>query len=125
MDDYQIEELHMEEVQNELNIFNRRRWKILKFTYNIVRFVRKSPIMDTKLTLSLNKEIIEQAKDYAREHNVSLSFLVENYFLKIISDFKERKEVKGRIANELSGIIDLEGVDYRRDHVSYLEEKYR
>lgn len=81
--------------------------------------------MDTKLTLSLNKEIIEQAKDYAKEHNVSLSFLVENYFLKIISDFKERKEVKGRIVNELSGIIDLESVDYRMDHATYLEEKYR
>ena len=35
--------------------------------------------MSTKLTLSLDKEIIEKAKEYAREHKVSLSYLVENY----------------------------------------------
>ncbi|MEM6806223.1 MAG: DUF6364 family protein [Bacteroidota bacterium] len=35
--------------------------------------------MNTKLTLSLNKEVIEQAKKYAKTHNVSLSSLIENY----------------------------------------------
>ena len=42
--------------------------------------------MATKLTLSLDKEIIERAKVYAREHNVSLSYLVENYLLRMISE---------------------------------------
>lgn len=35
--------------------------------------------MDTKLTLKLNKEIIEEAKKYAREKNISLSKLIESY----------------------------------------------
>jgi hypothetical protein len=36
--------------------------------------------MDTKLTLTLNKDIITEAKKYAAENNTSLSDLVENYF---------------------------------------------
>lgn len=85
--------------------------------------------MNTKLTLSLDKDIIERAKSYAREHNVSLSFLVENLLLKIISDYKERNEHTGSIVKELSGIIKLEGVDYKADYkadyAKYLEEKYQ
>lgn len=33
--------------------------------------------MNTKLTLSLDKDIIEQAKIYAKEHNMSLSFIIK------------------------------------------------
>jgi hypothetical protein len=37
--------------------------------------------MNVKLTLNLNKDIIEQAKLYARDKNQSLSSLVQNYFI--------------------------------------------
>ncbi|RYD97712.1 MAG: hypothetical protein EOP54_10050 [Sphingobacteriales bacterium] len=33
--------------------------------------------MDAKVTLSFNQSIIEQAKSYAAQHNISLSRLVE------------------------------------------------
>lgn len=36
--------------------------------------------MHTKLTLTIEKEIIKTAKDYAKEKGQSLSDLVENYF---------------------------------------------
>ncbi|MGM0532214.1 MAG: DUF6364 family protein [Bacteroidota bacterium] len=39
--------------------------------------------MNTKLTLTLDKNIIEKAKKYANEKGISLSEMVENY-LKII-----------------------------------------
>ena len=82
--------------------------------------------MNTKLTLSLSKEIIEEAKRYAKNHNVSLSFLIENYLLKIISDYQEKTDSKGSIVNELSGIIELnETDDYRLDYTNYLIEKYK
>ncbi len=87
--------------------------------------------MDTKLTLSLDKEIIERAKNYARNHNVSLSSLVENFFLKLVSDYSDSAERspktprKGSIVQELSGIIKLEDTDYREDHANYLETKYQ
>ncbi|MFQ5632319.1 MAG: DUF6364 family protein, partial [bacterium] len=36
--------------------------------------------MKKKLTLQLNKDVIEMAKFYARSKQTSLSILVENYF---------------------------------------------
>lgn len=36
--------------------------------------------MDTKLTLTVEKELIEKAKQYAKEKGRSLSDLVESYF---------------------------------------------
>ncbi|GJM17580.1 MAG: hypothetical protein DHS20C13_29070 [Thermodesulfobacteriota bacterium] len=86
----------------------------------------KFNIMNTKLTLNLNKEIIQGAKDYAKEHNISLSFLVENYLQKIISDYKIEAASKGSIVNELSGIIKLDlDANHRDDHIDYLTEKYK
>jgi hypothetical protein len=82
--------------------------------------------MNTKLTLSLNKDIILLAKNYAKEHNVSLSFLVENYLLKIVSEFQSTTDSKASIVNELSGIISLESdYDYKKEYTDYLTEKYK
>lgn len=36
--------------------------------------------MNTKLTLTIEKEVIEIAKEYAKEKGLSLSEMVENYF---------------------------------------------
>ena len=47
--------------------------------------------MNTKLTLTIEKEIIEEAKVYAREKGQSLSDIVENY-LKLLT--KEQREMK-------------------------------
>ena len=85
--------------------------------------------MNTKLTLSLDKEIIQRAKKYAKKNNISLSFLIENYLLKIISDYKGKTldiSRKGSIVDELSGIVTLnKEKDYREDYTDYLMEKYK
>lgn len=78
--------------------------------------------MNTKLTLSLNKDVIQQAKIYAKEHNISLSFLIENYLQKIITEYKTDESTKGSIVNELSGIINLNTND---DYTDYLTAKYK
>ena len=82
--------------------------------------------MNTKLTLSLDKDIIEQAKTYAKEHNMSLSFMIENYLQKIISEYSHQPISKGSIVNELSGIISLNAEDdYKKEFTDYLTEKYK
>lgn len=81
--------------------------------------------MNKKLTLSLDKGVIEKAKTYAKENDVSLSFLVEEYFEKLISEYSKSEACHGSIVKELSGIINLENVDYKEDHSKYLEEKYK
>lgn len=42
--------------------------------------------MSTKLTLTLEKEIIERAKAYAKAHKRSLSNLIEDYLKSIIEE---------------------------------------
>lgn len=45
--------------------------------------------MDAKITLSFDKEVIDEAKAYAEKHNVSLSRLTEFLYRKITSgDYK-------------------------------------
>ena len=42
--------------------------------------------MDTKLTLSFNDEVINRAKKYAAENNISLSRLIEFLLNKVTSE---------------------------------------
>ncbi len=82
--------------------------------------------MNTKLTLSLKKEVILQAKAYAKKHNVSLSFLIENYLLKITTELKPSEHQHTSIVDALSGIIKLENdFDYKAAAADYLTEKYK
>jgi len=80
--------------------------------------------MNTKLTLSLNKAIIEQAKAYAKEQNVSLSSIIENYLLKVVSSGKPSTKHKGSIVEALSGIIQLGTKQDEDNFKAYLEEKH-
>ncbi len=49
--------------------------------------------MDTKVTLHFNKDVIEKAKRFAAENNISLSRLTEFLYQKITSEnFKSLEE---------------------------------
>lgn len=73
-----------------------------------------------KLTLRLNKRLIEQAKQYAAEHDISVSELVETFFLHLEpgEDADHTPLVK-----QLTGILPPE-VDVKEEYGRYLEEKY-
>jgi hypothetical protein len=81
--------------------------------------------MDTKLTLNVDKAVIEKAKDYARSHKISLSRLIESYLASLIS--KKNTDFKiTPLVESLSGVIDLnEDFDYKSDHTDYLIDKYK
>jgi len=79
--------------------------------------------MDTKLTLKLDSEIIEQAKSYARKKNTSLSQLIENY-LGFLIEPKDDKPVTP-LVKSLSGVIDLpKDFDYKKAYKKHLSVKY-
>ena len=72
--------------------------------------------MNTKLTLSIQQEVIEAAKDYAKKHGRSLSNIVEEY-LKALSEKKSTKEKElSKIVKDLKGSISLP-----KDSKSYQE----
>ena len=81
--------------------------------------------MDTKLTIRLNKNVIEKAKVYAQSHKISLSKFVESY-LDSITKVREKKIEITPLVESLSGVIDLpEDYNYKNDYTNYLMEKYK
>jgi hypothetical protein len=82
--------------------------------------------MDTKLTLNLDKEIIEKSKEYAKSQSISLSKLIESYLASLVSD-RQPKEIEiTPLVKSLSGVIELkEGFDYKEKYTEYLLEKYK
>lgn len=81
--------------------------------------------METKLTLRLNKRVIERAKDYANNHNISLSKMIESY-LEAITNQKPVSTEITPLVESLSGVIGLdENVDYRKVYTNYLTDKYK
>ena len=82
--------------------------------------------MNTKLTLTIEKEVIEIAKEYAKEKGQSLSEMVENYF-KILTS-KKRKVNKKQLSpkvRKLRGIIKTESnINYKEILTEELSKKY-
>ena len=64
--------------------------------------------MDTKLTLKLDNSIIDMAKSYAKDNNISLSRLIENY-LQAITIKKKKKIQISPLVESLTGVIESKG----------------
>ena len=79
--------------------------------------------MDAKLTLKLNERVIEQAKQYAKENNISLSRMIESY-LQAVTLKKNNKVKISPLVESLTGVIELENYDYRKDYTDFLSKKY-
>ena len=81
--------------------------------------------MSTKLTLVLEKEIIEKAKDYAKEKNRSLSNIVENYLKSLIQEKKQEVSKMTPRVRSLRGSFNLpENFDYKSELVKAIQEKH-
>ncbi|MBN2650990.1 MAG: hypothetical protein JXR63_01305 [Spirochaetales bacterium] len=72
--------------------------------------------MDAKLTLKLDQSLIQKAKLYAKQHNSSVSKLVEDYF----ENFTVAQDLPAYspLVQELSGVISPEQAD-ESDYHSY------
>ena len=75
----------------------------------------------TKLTLSLDKKIIEAAKDYSARHKLSLSKLISRYFRSL--DHKAGNEELPPIVTRLLGILPAR--ISTEEHKKFLAKKYR
>ena len=81
--------------------------------------------MDKKLTLSLNERVIEEAKAYAQNHQISLSRLIESYLSSLIENKPEDIKITP-LVESLSGVVDIPlDFDYKNDYTDYLLEKYQ
>lgn len=84
--------------------------------------------MNTKLTLTIEKEVIDRAKKYAKEEKRSLSDIIENY-LKMLTQSKSELNANEQELNPL--VASLRGsfkmpkdMDYQKELNKRREDKY-
>ena len=71
----------------------------------------------------MDSDLIEKTKNYAREHNVSLSGLTERYYRALTAELADDKI--SPLVRELSGIIRAENAaDIQAEYSTFLMEKY-
>lgn len=80
--------------------------------------------MDKKLTLSLDVNIIETAKHYAKSNNISLSKLIESYLGSLTENENKETEITP-LVKSLSAVISLDDdFDEKDEYAKYLMKKY-
>ena len=80
--------------------------------------------MTTKLTLSVEKAIIDKAKRYAEEHNRSLSEIVAKYLDYLTADAHSASDIDPEVL-DLSDEIPIEQLgDAEDDRYRYLRDIY-
>ncbi|WP_179005565.1 DUF6364 family protein [Winogradskyella forsetii] len=82
--------------------------------------------MNTKLTLTIQREIIERAKTYAKEKNRSLSDIIENYLKSLTKEEQKQKRSKlNPVVESLKGSFKMpKDMDYKKELKERLEKKY-
>lgn len=82
--------------------------------------------MDTKLTLKLDQQIIEKAKEYASERKLSLSKIVENYLQSLVLDKKDKEFKISPFVKSISTGAKLPAdLDYKKEYSEHLLHKYK
>ena len=83
---------------------------------------------DVKLTLKLNEESIQRAKEYVAQKGISLSKLIENFFdsITLANNLESPKnDFYSPLVKKLSGIIKTnDDLDVKDDYENYLMQKY-
>jgi len=83
--------------------------------------------MNSKLTLSINQLVIEEAKKYAKSSGKSLSSIVEEYLKSLATKEKlDKKRTSLKIVRELKGSVKLPKnfTSYKEILQDALTEKY-
>ena len=79
--------------------------------------------MQTKLTLRLDDDLINQGKLYAQKKGVSLSRLVGEYFKLLTKEKVGLQKIDAPVTDSLRGL--LRGANVKEDdYKQYLEKKY-
>lgn len=85
--------------------------------------------MQTKLTLKIEEDVIQQAKTYAARQNRSLSALVENYLksLTVKESDAQSEEIKiSPFVQQMTAGIDLPADQDTKDaYTRFIREKYQ
>jgi len=80
--------------------------------------------MTTKLTLTIEQEVIKTAKSYAQEKGRSLSELIENYLIALSSGDKNLEELSPRVKRLMGSIKLDDDFNYKKSLEEQLAKRY-
>ena len=82
--------------------------------------------MDTKLTLKLDKQIIENAKKYASNKQMSLSRIVESYLQSLTSEKNSNDiEISPFVKSIATGVKIPIDVESENEYAEHLLQKHK
>ena len=83
--------------------------------------------MYAKLTLKLDKDVIDRAKEYAAKHKRSLSQIIESYLLLLTSedDYNRDIQISSFVKSMASGVHIPPHLDDKKEYSNHLAKKYR
>ncbi len=85
--------------------------------------------MDSKLTLKLDKFVIEKAKDYASSQKRSLSRIIESYLRSLVNNDTPKEtddiEISPFVKSMVTGGKIPADFDYKKEYGDYLTKKYK
>jgi hypothetical protein len=80
-------------------------------------------VMNSKLTLRLDDDLIRRAKEFSEAEGKSLSKLVGDYFLLLSKSSHTSRDNLGPITRSLNGVLRSKKAS-EDDYHEYLEEKH-
>ena len=80
--------------------------------------------MNTKLTLTIDRSVIEKAKAYAKGKGRSLSDIIESYLKAITKEQKVSEEISPFVKSLRGSFKAPEDFDYKKELSKGLSEKY-
>jgi hypothetical protein len=81
--------------------------------------------MTTKLTLTIEQQIIKKAKEYAKIRGRSLSDIIENYLKVVVDEITDMETEIAPLAKSLKGSFKKPSdFDYKKQLTNRLREKY-
>lgn len=87
-------------------------WRIENMTRIFVnKFIR---VMTTKLTLTIEQDVIKTAKIYAHKKGRSLSELIENYLRTLTDKEKDAEELSPRVKRLVGAVKLPKNFDYKK-----------
>ena len=82
--------------------------------------------MTSKLTLSVDPQVVARAKEYAQRNKTSVSELVQTYLSLVTNPPKPAPGKKlPPVLGSLRSLVKDDGLDYREEHRKHLAARYR
>jgi formiminotetrahydrofolate cyclodeaminase len=80
--------------------------------------------MTTKLTLTVEKSVIEKAKSYAKQTGRSLSNIIEKYLESITLDEKNDRELSPKLKKIVGAVKLPKNFDEEKELRTFFEKKH-